>query len=169
MEFRIARSDDAEALSVVARATFLQTFAHMIPAGDILQRGRQDDSPEAFQNALATGHALWLATIVQTGAPVGFAMLSPPDLPDVPTGPSDLELKRIYLLHRFHGEGLGLRLLNAVEAEARTRGAKRLLLGVYAENPVIGWYGRQGFEMIGERRFQVGQSVFRDLILGKTL
>lgn len=167
LTLNIRPSTDTRALSAVAQATFLQTFAHMIPAADILARADMQDSPAAFQSALDAGAKAWLATHPETDAPVGFALLTSPDLPEVDTSPGDLELKRIYLLHRFHGTGAGKALLAAVEAEARTRSAPRLLLGVYHDNPAVGWYERQGFSTIGTRSFRVGNSVFHDKIMGK--
>ena len=164
----IARTTDPAALAEVARATFLQTYAHMIPWADLLAHNASQNSVSHFQSRLEAGDAAWLATHPTTGCPVGFALLSPPDLP-VATDPRDQELKRIYLLHRFHGTGAGRALLDAVEAEARRRAKGRLLLGVYHENPTIAWYKRQGFTEVGERSFTVGSRTFRDLILGKAM
>ena len=166
---RIAPSTDARAISAVARATFLQTFAHMIPAADILARAETEDSPEGIRAALDAGASAWLATHPDTDAPVGFALLTAPALPEIESRPGDLELKRIYLLHRFHGTGAGKDLLDAVESYARTRAAPRLLLGVYHDNPAVAWYERQGFATIGTRSFRVGDSVFHDRIMGKNL
>ena len=169
MDFEITRTSDADALSAVARATFLQTFAHMIPWRSLAARARTQDSPGAFRDHLDRGDAAWLARVRSTQAPIGFALLTAPRLPEVETQASDLELKRIYLLDRFHGHGLGHRLHDAVEVEARERGASRLLLGVYHENPTLNWYARQGYREIGSRAFTVGEDTFHDLILAKAL
>ena len=168
-DIRITPSEDADALSAVARATFLETFAHMIPAADILARGNTEDSAEAFRAHFAKGSEAWIARIARTDAPIGFALLTAPDLPEIDTRDGDVELKRIYLLHRFHGGGTGRKLYEAVEQEARSRGAPRLLLGVYHDNPAVAWYKRQGFETVGERSFRVGDSLFHDLIMAKAI
>ena len=63
---------------------------------------------------------------------MGFALLSPPDL-QVPAGPGDVELKRLYLLHRFHGGGAGAALMEAVADAAARAGFDRLLLSVYRQ------------------------------------
>ena len=168
MNILVSRSEDAEALSAVARATFLQTFAHEVGWADIAMRARDEDSPEAFRARVAEGSPLWLARVEKTDAPVGFAMLCEPDLP-VDTGAEDVELKRIYVLHRFHGTGLGARLLSAAEACARAEGRARMLLGVKDDNPSVDWYRRRDFEVVGTRRFRVGRNLFDDLVMAKAL
>jgi len=103
---------------------------------------------------------------VPGSAPVGFAQLTAPELPGAQDG--DIELKRIYLLSRFHGTGVGAALMAAAVAGAA--GHKRLLLGVYARNArAIAFYRKQGFEPIGERQFDVGGQLFDDVVLARPL
>ncbi|MFM8938666.1 MAG: GNAT family N-acetyltransferase, partial [Phenylobacterium sp.] len=137
---------DAEALALVSRATFLESYADMLPGADILTHCEGQNRPQLYRDWLATsGWRAWLAEMADTRAPVGFALTCPPDLP-LETGPADVELKRIYLLHRFQGGGGGAQLLAAAEAAARTDGFERLLLGVYTKNAkALRFYARQGF------------------------
>ena len=93
--------------------------------------------------------ALWLADARNGGAPVGYAVLDSPQL--TIAEPGDLEVKRIYVLSRFHGTGVGSRLMTAALDEARHRGAQRALLGVYANNHrALAFYAKYGFEIVGE-------------------
>ncbi|MCL1635752.1 GNAT family N-acetyltransferase [Luteimonas sp. SX5] len=162
---------DAERLALVAAATFLETYAGVIECDDILAHCAHQNAPGRYAAWLADErHVFWLAEAQSGGAPVGFSMLSPPDLPSVATYDGDLELKRIYLLHRFHGGGHGATLMQAAIGEARARGARRLLLGVYAENArALAFYKRNGFVPIGERRFRVGGAEYHDLVLALDL
>ena len=161
---------DAEALALVSRATFLESYADVLPAADILVHCEVQNRPELYRDWLSTpGWRAWLAEIADTRAPVGFSLSCPPDLP-LPTGPGDVELKRIYLLHRFQGGGDGARLMAAAEAAARADGFDRLLLGVYTKNiQALGFYAHQGFTQAGVRTFQVGSRTYDDLVLAKTL
>ena len=104
------------------------------------------------------------------GAPVGYALITPPDLP-VPTDDrADVELKRIYLLSGWQGGGNGDALMALVLAEARRRGARRLLLAVYPQNDrARRFYARHDFVEIGELTFMVGDVPFRDLVYARTL
>jgi ribosomal protein S18 acetylase RimI-like enzyme len=112
---------------------------------------------------------LWLAEIDPGAAPVGYAMISPPDLP-IPVGADDLELRRIYLLSRFHGQGWGAKLMSTAIEAARRSGARHLLLGVNDENRrALAFYARQGFAAVGRRQFQVGAHAYHDLVLARAL
>ena len=161
---------DAEALALVSRATFLESFADVLPAADILVHCEVQNRPELYRDWLASPDwRAWLATAEGTGSPLGFALTCPPDLPVEP-GPADVELKRIYLLHRFQGGGTGAGLLAAAEAAARHDGFSRLLLGVYSKNDqALGFYARQGFTPVGVRTFRVGANDYDDLVLAKPL
>jgi ribosomal protein S18 acetylase RimI-like enzyme len=84
--------------------------------------------------------------------------------------PTDYEIKRVYLLKRFQGAGVGRRLVSLAVDESRTLGAGRLLLGVYKRNEgAIGFYRRVGFTTIGERQFQVGNRGYEDHIMALAL
>ena len=167
---RRAVPEDAAALALVAQATFLETYAHMIPRADMLAFCGQEHGETRYAAWLAEpAYRIWLAESAATGAPVGYALVSPPDLP-IPTEPGDLELKRIYSLHRLHGSGLGARLMREAIEGATAAGARRLLLGVHSGNErALAFYARQGFVQAGVRKFPVGGQVYDDLVLARLL
>lgn len=171
IEVRRCGVEDAERLALVGAATFLETYAGVIDVDDILAHCAQQNAPQRYATWLADArYAMWLAETPSGRAPVGFSMLSPPDLATVAMQDGDLELKRIYLLHRFHGGGHGAALMQASIDGARARGAGRLLLGVYAENArALAFYARNGFVPIGERKFRVGGTDYYDLVLALDL
>lgn len=99
---------------------------------------------------------------------IGYSVLTPPDLPGAIEG--DIELRRIYLLSRFQGGGMGRRLMEAAVQEAGDRRFRRLLLGVYGENHrALAFYRRMGFAEIGTREFWVGTKCCSDFVLARTL
>lgn len=169
VQIRACGPADARALALVGQATFLETYADVLPAADILAHCEREHGVARYAGWLdRPEYRFWLAE-TGTGAPVGYATLCPPDLP-LPTEPADLELKRIYLLSRFHGAGVGARLMEAAVEAARAAGARRLLLGVYGENArAIAFYVRQGFVQAGVRKFQVGANTYDDLVLARAL
>ena len=90
--------------------------------------------------------------------------------PADPHDASDLEIKRIYLLSRFQGSGVGARLMAVALDAARAAGATRILLGVYGDNAAaIAFYARQGFTRAGVRKFLVGANTYDDLVLARAL
>lgn len=161
---------DAAALALLGQATFLQSYADSLPAADIAHHCAHEHSEARYAAWLANpDYRIWGAEKAPGGVLVGYAVMSPPDLPGA-IEPGDVELKRLYLLHRFHGGGTGAALMRAVVEAARAAGAGRLLLGVYGENAAaIGFYARQGFTEAGVRKFQVGAQVYDDLVLARRL
>ena len=129
---RRAGPGDAAKLALVGAAAFLESFADDHPGDDLVAHVAEHHSAGWYAARLADpAFASWIAE-APLGAPVGYALLGPPALDGA--RPGDIELKRIYMLSPWHGTGLGRALLDAVFAEARGRGAARLLLAVYKQN-----------------------------------
>lgn len=166
---RCTRGDEV-ALATVGAATFLESYAGAVDGAAIVRHCAQRQSEAVYAAALDDpAQALWICEMAPGAAPVAYLHLTAPDLP-IQTDPDDLEIKRIYVLSRLHGAGLGRRLLEAAEAHARAQGAQRLLLGVYKANAsALAFYDRVGFERIGERDFDVGGVVYSDWVLAKSL
>lgn len=164
-----ARAEDADALALIGAASFLETFAGILDGAAIISHCGVAHAPNYYAERLKAGAAAWLAR-VEYGAPIGYALLDKPQLPEVEVREDDLELKRIYALSRFQGWGLGRALMATAQDEARRRGAKRLLLGVYAQNQrALAFYARAGFVGLGQRRFSVGGREYEDMILARDL
>jgi len=169
LPIRRADAGDAAKLSMLAAATFLDSFAEDHPFEAIRAHMDANHSETAYRAALADpANALWILES-PVGTPVGFAMLTPASA-DVPLAPGDIELKRIYLLSNWKGGGHGRALMEAAVAEARDRGATRMLLSVYERNPAArAFYARLGFRRIGEQRFMVGDVPFIDHVMALDL
>src|ERR1039457_2174586 len=85
------------------------------------------------------------------GKPAGFASYGPTSEPGV------MKLHKLYLLPELHGRGLGSRLLQHVEGEVRTGGARRLILSVNKRNAkAIAAYQRNGFVVAGSVVTDIG-------------
>lgn len=157
-----------EKLALVGAASFLEAFAGMLPGADVLAHCRNQHSQEKYAALLGSPETRACVAEVKE-APVGYAMLCPPDLP-VAIAADDIELKRIYLLHRFQGSGIGAALMQWSIETAREMGRRRLLLGVHdGNNRALAFYRRHGFEQAGTRTFQVGQTICSDFILARRL
>jgi ribosomal protein S18 acetylase RimI-like enzyme len=168
---RLASSADAAALALVGSATFLESYAGILPVADILAHCERQHSPALYAQWLADRrNDTWLVEAEAGGAPVGYAVLAPAAVPVADPHPADLEVKRIYLLHRFQGAGWGRRMMDAAAQRARERGSQRLLLGVYSRNhAALAFYARLGFSRAGERSFRVGASDYFDYLLALPL
>ena len=163
---RPATAEDADALSLVGCATFLETYAGWVDGQAIVDFCRSGHSADAYRAYLNKGAQAWLATVEPGGAPVGYALNCAADLEAAQEG--DWELRRIYVLARFHGTGLASALMNAAVEGAH--GHARLLVGVKDDNTkAIAFYRKHGFADVGTRQFQVGRRTYSDLVLARTL
>ncbi|HVI98645.1 MAG TPA: GNAT family N-acetyltransferase [Sphingomonas sp.] len=160
--------DDAAALALVASATFLDTFAGVFDGADIVAHCAANSTPAKFADWIDDPEsAVALVEAIPGAAPLGYMLLTTPDLP-IETGPDDIELKRIYTLSRWHGAGMGAALMNQARDDAGKMGKRRILLGVYGENAQArAFYERQGFVLAGERRFLVGNTWHDDVIYAR--
>jgi GNAT superfamily N-acetyltransferase len=162
---RLAAAGDVDRLALIGAATFLETFAGVLDGSAIVDHCQRAHSADAYRSYLEADGRAWLAETVEGGAPIGFALLASSSLPGSAPDGSDVELKRIYTLSRFHGTGVGGRLMQHAVHHARERRAKRLLLGVYAGNErAIAFYRKQGFAPIAVRKFQVGDRDYDDIV-----
>jgi ribosomal protein S18 acetylase RimI-like enzyme len=174
---RRATLSDAPLLALVGAATFLEAFTWMLPGTDILAHAAKNHTAVAYAGYLNDPATRITLAITGDDAPVGYVMLTEPELPSIPTFPADIELKRIYLFSRFRnapviGSGLrpGQALLDAAVADALALGRTRMLLGTHAGNDrAIAFYRRNGFTEAGTRTFLVGTQQCCDLIFAKAL
>jgi ribosomal protein S18 acetylase RimI-like enzyme len=167
--WRKAVAHDADALALLGSATFLATFAFDHPGQPLVAHLRTEHSPEYYANALAQPGVDIVIGETPLGAPIGYAMVTPPSHPDLQQD-GDIELKRIYVLGPWQGGGNGRQLLEQAFAIAAERGAKRMLLAVYENNEkAIAFYERAGFAAIGDTVFMVGDVPFRDMVYARPL
>ena len=150
MDWRLRRAEsaDAAACSLIAGATFLEAFAGILDGADIVAHVADKSSPANF--------AVWATDPAS-------------DLP-VPVEDGDIELKRIYALAPTHGGGLGPALMQRAIEDAQALGCKRVLLGVYGGNArAQRFYAKQGFALVGNRRFKVGATWHDDLVFARAI
>ena len=167
MRLRRAGAADARKLALVGCATFLESFANDHDGDEVADYLFADQTPAYYEATFANpATAAWLVEEAR-GCPVGYAMLIAASLPGAQTG--DVELKRIYMLSKWLRQGFGAQLYQAVEDEARARGAARLVLSVYDKNlPAQRFYQARGFEQIGQWLFK-GFDTSEDFIYAKRL
>lgn len=168
MRWRLRRAGpaDAAALSLVASATFLEAFAGVLRGNDIVAHCLTNNAAAKFER-WTTEDVVVVAEHEEGTAPIGYIVLTTPDLP-VDPDPGDLELKRIYALTATHGTGLGPALMARALSDAAAVGKRRVLLGVYGGNArARRFYEREGFAVVGERRFRVGDTWHDDLVYAR--
>ena len=173
---RRATPADAAGLHRVAAITFPLACTPDTPDEEKAAFIAQHLSEESFATLLADpSHTLLVAVDDTTQEVVGYTMLvaSEPADPDVvaairlrPTA----ELSKMYVHPARHGTGASARLMDAVLDAARATGAAGVWLGVSEENDrANAFYARHGFEVVGRKRFHIGDRWEQDLVRERAL
>ncbi len=103
------------------------------------------------------------------GAAVAYSGIGPMHLPFDAPRPA-IELRQLYVLQPWHGQGVAAALMEWTLAEARRRGAQDLYLSVFLHNPrARRFYERSGFDYVGNYKFMVGQQADDELIMRRPL
>jgi ribosomal protein S18 acetylase RimI-like enzyme len=162
---RRATPADADVLSEIGARTFADTFAHLYPADDLRDFLASAYGPERTRQDLADpAKAAWLAEA--DGRAIGYAQAGPCGLPHPEVTAACGELKRFYFLRAWQNRGQGRRLFDAVMAWMQQAGPRDVWIGVWSQNfGAQRFYGRQGFEKVGEYGFPVGRTVDHEFIL----
>ena len=162
---RRATVDDAKVLADLGRRTFVDTFGHLYPPGDLEGFLDVAYAPDTFEAFLTRpGHALWIAEDA-SGRALGFAQAGPCALPHEAVTSGCGELKRLYVDKPAQGRGVGSALLKTALKWLKAPGRK-LWVGVWSQN--LGaqrLYARHGFRKVGEYYFPVGRTQDHEFIL----
>lgn len=166
---RTAHAEDAAALGVLGRRTFLDTFVEGFgipyPPQDLNPFLDASFSPAAIGAKLAEPGAAWW-TAERDGELLAFANAGPNTLPHPDARPTHMELRRLYVAKAAQGLGLGARLLTTTLdwMEAHTDGP--LWIGVWSGNlKAQKLYAAYGFEKAGEYQYPVGTWLDDEFIL----
>jgi diamine N-acetyltransferase len=170
MEFttRLCGPGDETALSLVAQATILETYAGITEGADLITYVTSELSVADLARMLAEERVrAWIAETAVGKCAVGYALaVADENAPSF----SSIELKRLYLFHRFHGNGLGKRLMEDVLSFAKRVDSQRIWLQVHeANHHAIEFYKRFGFVQTGAGLFRAGKGISRVLTLALTL
>jgi len=166
LEFTIRRCHvgDETSLSLLGKASFLETYADSTDAADLLDFVEAEHSAERYRSWLASDFAkIWVAETTAGRSAIGYAVA----LTALDAGISrQTEIKRLYVLHRFQRRGLGHLLLNEVLEDARQTGIAELFLRVQEINRnSVNFYFRNGFRVVGSEAFRVGATNCAALVM----
>ena len=165
---RLCRPGDERALSLVAQATILETYAGITDADDLFSYVNAELTIDDFSRFLADDRIrTWISETTIGKCPVGYALAVSDE---GPKSFSSFELKRLYVFYRFHGKRLGRRLMEEVLSFAKQNNSARIWLQVHEANlHAIEFYNRVGFVEEGANLFRAGKNSYRVLTLALTL
>lgn len=161
--YRDASVEDAGLVTALFRDSFVETFAHLYHTED-LAAFLSDATEDVWREEIADPQ-MSIRIAFAAGRPAGFARVGPGTLPIQRKGRS-VELRQLYLLQPWQGQGIAAGLMEWAVSEARARHAEHLYLSVYVDNHrARRFYERYGFVEEGPYTFMVGNHADEDIVM----
>lgn len=163
---RRATVADAASMAELGAATFVETFGHLYPPEDLQDFLAKSHSQEAWARILADPHrAVWMARH-RDGRNIGFLLVGPCKLPVQDLESAAGEIQQLYVLAEHHNLRLGTQLMNLGIEWLESQRKLPIYVGVWSENyGAQRFYGRYGFNKVGEYGFPVGKTVDHEFIM----
>ena len=169
MQIAPATVEHAAELAEFGARTFYETFAADNTAEDMRLHLASAWSPDLQRAELMNPRIDTLLARV-AGALAGFAQLRAGHAPPSVATVAPVELLRFYIDKPWQGRGLARELMQAVERQARARGARALWLGVWERNQrAQAFYRKHGFRKVGTQVFVVGTDPQTDHVMLREL
>ena len=165
ISIRQATADDAVLISVLATTTFFEAYFVQDESANLAAYIYGSFQPETLRDEFGDAGSRFFIISVD-GKAAGYAKTIDNSRVEGITGEKVIEIKRIYVVERFWGTGVGKMLLEHCISKARERGFDQLWLGVWEENiRAQRFYAKFGFEQAGTVTFPYGEVEGTNLVL----
>jgi diamine N-acetyltransferase len=165
----MATAGDAASVSEAAAMMFRDTYAAFNDPADMDRYVAEAFSADR-QRAEIDDPSGFILVVEDDASIMGYAHLGEGPTPAVVTDTPAIEIKRFYIDRALQGKGAAHQLMQAVLDESRKRGARTIWLGVWTRNPrAIAFYGKFGFEAVGQQTFMLGRDAQTDWILARAI
>ena len=166
---RVAASQDNFLLAQLGRETFAQAFAAANTPEDMAAYLPGAFSPALQAAELADPQNIFWLVYAGEGC-IGYVKMFTGPAAAVVSNPKALKISRLYLLQETCGRGIGAAVLNRCISYAREEGFASVWLTVWEHNTrALALYRKQGFKIVGDEDFVLGQDVQHDFIMEKVL
>ena len=155
---RLAEAElaDAQRLSDLASKTFIQSYQRVLPREQLRGYVKEAFAAERIVQELRSPESLYLLAWDGTLA-CAYANLNPSDVPASLSLTRPIELKLLYVIPEYCGQGLGARLMEGLLDWASQMDYPTLWLRVWEKNePAIRFYERWEFRHVGQEPYHVG-------------
>lgn len=164
-EIRKANSADAEALSDLGRRTFFETFEKDNTPEDMEMYLTANYSP-AKQLAEINDPKRSIKIVWANGKAVGFSHMVAGVPHEAVQKTKSIELSKLYVDSKFHGQGLGRALMQECLTDAKALKFDSMWLSVWEKNEkAFAFYKAFGFNRVGQQIFVVGTDRQTDYIV----
>ncbi|MDT0606174.1 GNAT family N-acetyltransferase [Croceitalea rosinachiae] len=167
--FKLCSEKDLEQLIKVSRETFISSF-------------EKDNDPKDFKNYIthAFSKEVLLEQLRDKGSDfyfvhnqknlLGYFKINEFGAQSELKESNGLELERIYVIERYQGSKIGLKILEKVFALAKQKSKTYIWLGVWEQNErAIKWYQKHKFKKFGTHPYLIGNDEQTDWLMRKEL
>lgn len=166
---RLAMVDDVPLITRIGYDTFYETWKDVNTPEDMdvyLKKSFNDNV--ILSDVLNPTNTFFIG--FADNIPAGYVKIRRDRTYDELNGESAIEIERIYVYNDFHSKKVGKHLMDESIRISKEEGYKWLWLGVNVDNhKAINFYKKYGFEIFGEKNFQLGEAVDMDYLMKKKL
>ncbi|MDH3374757.1 MAG: GNAT family N-acetyltransferase [Gammaproteobacteria bacterium] len=165
IEIREAGPADVESLSRIGHVSFRAAYEEWSEPDDLIAHLEDFFSPDAIRGEMdLPGHTYLIA--IRDADPVGFVKIRENARPNEVPATRALELHQVYVLPQQQRFGIGGLLIAAAARYARDKAADGIWLSVWRDASwAVNCYRKYGFEEVGTTEFQLGRTVYSDLLM----
>jgi diamine N-acetyltransferase len=157
MSLHIRKATEKDILTIrrICFEVWPQTYQNIISGAQIDYMLAMMYSADAIKKQLKEDGCIFLIAS-KNGKDLGFASFSETDEKQI------FKLHKLYLSKKYQGLGLGKELLNEVLLQAKQSGGLAIILQVNKFNTTKNFYLKNGFEVLREAAFDIGNNFIMD-------
>lgn len=166
---RKVTSEDVEQLQKISRKTFYETFAGSNTEADMQKYLDESFSKIKLTTELINPNSEFYFAILDNEI-IGYLKINFGASQTELKEEKALEIERIYVLQKFHGQKIGQILYEKAIEIAQQKKSEYVWLGVWEENPrAISFYKKNGFVEFDKHIFRLGDDEQIDIMMKKSL
>jgi len=169
IKVRRAGLKDAVLISGLGAKTFFEAFGEFNTKEDIETYIAENFSAENIKEEVSDKRSSFFLAYYDK-MPAGYAKLISSKLPEQIKELKAIEMQRIYVLQRYYSMKIGKELMLYTLDYAFRKGFNSMWLGVWQQNDrAVEFYKKWGFEIIGTRKFKLGNLINDDFLMLKKI
>lgn len=161
--------DELESLQQISRTTFAETFSVHNSEENMRNYLHDNLSLEKLGEEIKNPESSFYFAEME-GDLIGYMKLNIGSAQNEWKEDTGLEIERIYVLKKNHGQKIGQLLFEKAISIAGSMEMKYVWLGVWEKNErAIAFYSKNGFTTVDHHFFKLGDDVQRDLLMKRSL
>lgn len=169
LEIKKATVKDLNALQLIGRQTFSETFAEVNSEENMNKYLNESFATDKLTSELNNPNSYFYLAVLEEKV-VGYLKLNTGDAQTEKEDLNALEIERIYVTKEFHGKKVAQALYAQAEQTAEKLRASYMWLGVWEKNfRAVSFYTKNGFVQFDTHIFRLGDDEQTDLMMKKVL